>query len=202
AGLSRFWSEVKFNFVNFDLIPNVNFDSLYFAYIPKVVETKSTKEYYQTLSSLCTYLNDGHTNVYVPKELEEDTYSRPLLRTRLIEDKVLIISIHDPSLTEKGIKVGQEILEVNGMPIMEYAKRFVTPYQSASTPQDRNVRSFDYALFSGSSKEPINLILRDNKSTLNTTISRVSPLQRNEKMKVPNFEYKVLEGNIAYVILN
>lgn len=44
AGLSRFWSEVKYNFVNFDLIPDLNFDSLYFAYIPKVVKTKSTQE--------------------------------------------------------------------------------------------------------------------------------------------------------------
>lgn len=35
AGLSKFWSEAKYNFVNFDLVPAINFDSLYFAYLPK-----------------------------------------------------------------------------------------------------------------------------------------------------------------------
>ncbi len=29
AGLSKFWSEVKYNFVNFDLVPSLNIDSLY-----------------------------------------------------------------------------------------------------------------------------------------------------------------------------
>src|SRR5690349_1443491 len=66
AGLSKLWSEVKYNFVNFDLIPDVNFDSLYLAYIPKVRQTKSTFEYYRVMQELVAYLRDGHTNVNMP----------------------------------------------------------------------------------------------------------------------------------------
>lgn len=49
AGLSKFWSEVKYNFVNFDLVPDVNWDALYLEYLPKIRQTKSTVEYYKLM---------------------------------------------------------------------------------------------------------------------------------------------------------
>jgi carboxyl-terminal processing protease len=203
AGLSKFWSETKYNFVNFDLIPTLDLDSLYLAYIPKVSRTKSTQEYYRILSEFCAHLKDGHTNVYVPKELEEEEYSRPLLRTRLIEDKVVIVSIHDSSYSKQGIKVGQELVKIDGVPVKEYAAKMITPFASASTVQDLDVRSFDYVLLAGSVKKSIKLVLRDqNGNVANHTIRRVSPLIRNEKMKLPNFELQMLDDKIAYVILN
>src|SRR6218665_1771244 len=69
AGLAKLWSELKYNFVNFDLVPNVNLDSLYFAYLPKVRQTKSTLEYYWVMQELTAQLKDGHTNINVPAEL-------------------------------------------------------------------------------------------------------------------------------------
>jgi hypothetical protein len=34
AGLSRFWSEVRYNFANFDLVPGLDWDALYLEYLP------------------------------------------------------------------------------------------------------------------------------------------------------------------------
>ncbi|TDO19311.1 S41 family peptidase [Pedobacter duraquae] len=203
AGLSKFWSEAKYNFVNFDLIPNLNFDSLYFAYLPKVRETKSTYDYYRLMSEFCAQLKDGHTNVFAPDALTNEVYSRPLLRSRLIENKVLIVGVFDKELEKQGITLGQEILSVNGLPVKEYAAKNVTPYQSASTPQDQDVRSFEYSLFSGSSAEPIKLELADAAGRKSTyTINRIKPADRPVIPGAGPFEFKMLKGNVAYIALN
>lgn len=203
AGLSKFWSEAKYNFVNFDLVPNLNFDSLYLAYLPKVKASKSTIDYYKVMAQFCAQLRDGHTNVNPPEELYEQVYSRPLLRTRLIEDKVLVVDIFDPTLKQRGIKVGQEVLSVNGLPVKEYAAKYVTPYQSSSTPQDEKVRAFEYALFAGDLNEEIKIELKDVSGRRSMhAIKRFKPQDRSAYIKSSPFEFRMLKGNIAYVALN
>jgi C-terminal processing protease CtpA/Prc len=203
AGLSKFWSEVKYNFVNFDLIPDVNFDSLYFGWLPKVRRSASTKEYYLLLQELAANLRDSHTLVLGPSELVDSVYARPLVRTRLIEDKVLIVGVYDPALSRKGISIGQEVVKVNGVPVKDYAARHVIPYVSASTLQDKMVRAYDYALLGGSVNQPIRLQLRDASNNIREhTIFRVTPGERSRKLQAKSFEYRMLKGDIAYVALN
>jgi C-terminal processing protease CtpA/Prc len=203
AGLSKLWSEVKYNFVNFDLIPDVDIDSLYFAYMPKVRQSKSTLEYYLSLEQFVATLRDSHTNVNMPSELVDSVYARPLLRTRLVEDKVLIVGVYDPSLTQKGMAVGQEVVSVNGIPVKDYAAQYVIPFQSCSTPQDKMVRAYDYALLRGSLTAPIKLELKDASNKIREhIIYRVKSPERSKKLRTSSFAYRMLAGNIAYVALN
>lgn len=200
AGLSKLWSELKYNFVNFDVTKDVNIDSLYFTYLPKVRLSASTEEYYQLLSAMVAALRDGHTNVYMPPALSDSVYARPLVRTRLIEDKVVVIGVYDKT---PGIKVGQEVLQVNGIPVKDYAARYVIPYQSSSTEQDKMVRGYDYALFAGALHESLKLQLKDITGKVSEQIiSRVKPAERSAALEVPPFEYRLLPGNVAYVALN
>lgn len=46
AGLSKFWSEVKYNFGYPEKLVELDWDNLYLHAIPKVLATKSTAEYY------------------------------------------------------------------------------------------------------------------------------------------------------------
>lgn len=203
AGLSKLWSEIKYNFANLDLAKDVNIDSLYFAYLPKVRLSASTKEYYQLLSEMVAALRDGHTNVYMPAAIGDSVYARPLVRTRLIEDKVIMIGVYDEALRKKGLMAGQEVLKVNGIPVKTYAARNVIPYQSSSTWQDRMVRGYDYALLGGALHEPLQLQLQDASGKVSEhTIARVKPAVRSASLQVPAFEYRLLPGNIAYIALN
>lgn len=203
AGLSKLWSEVKYNFANFDLVPHLKFDSLYLAYLPKVKQTKSTSAYYKMMTEFCAQLKDGHTNVYVPDELDDEFYARPLLRSRLIENKVLIVGVYDSVLEKKGVKIGQEIVSVNGLSVKEYAARYIMPYLSSSTLQDLETRAYDYSLLAGSINDPIKLELKDAKGHKNIyTIKRVKPEERSKRLATNPFQYKVLKGNIAYIAMN
>ncbi len=204
AGLSQFWSEVRFNFANFDLVPTLDWDKLYLDYLPKVRQTKSTLEYYQALRELCAKLKDGHTNVYFPNELNDETLARPLIATRLIEDKVIVRGAFDEQLRKEGVELGLELIEIDGTPVKQYAEQRVAPYQSASTRQDLEVRTYEYSLLSGPAKESVELTLSDGRGKVfKKSLPRFAAAERAKLLpKTAPMEFKVLPGNIGYVALN
>ena len=204
AGLSMIWSEAKYNFVNFDLVPDLDWDSLYVATIPEVLATTSTADYYRVLTGMVAQLRDGHSNVYLPEELDARVNARPGLRTRLVEGRVLIVELRDPALTDAGLMVGQEVVAVDGESVREYAEREVRPYQSASTAQDLDTRTFEYMLLAGDAAAPVTLTLRN---TDGTTIERTVPRLTREQTRAlggsyPAFELSWLPGRVAHVRLN
>jgi C-terminal processing protease CtpA/Prc len=211
AGLAKFWSEVKYNFANFDLVPALNWDATLLEFVPKVQGTRSTLDYYRVLQEMCARLGDAHTNISAPRELADDLYALPQLRTRLIEDRVIVIGASD-ALRRDGIGVGQEVVEVNGLPVRRYAEQKVKPYTSSSTPQDLEMRLYESYLFMGSAKEPVQLTLRDDQGrVLKKTVMRLTGAQADEARKEavksgrtppPPFEWKMLPGDIVYVKLN
>ena len=106
----------------------LNWDDLYLNWIPKVMATKSTGEYYAELMLLCSQLRDGHTNVYPREQL--DVFSKPPMRTGLVEGHAMIFEVMSPSLEKLGVHAGMEILAVDGVPAVEYGKRSVEPYRA------------------------------------------------------------------------
>ena len=52
-GLSLFWKEASYNFAFFDQVPDLDWDKTYREYIPKVLATESTAEYYKVLQRFC-----------------------------------------------------------------------------------------------------------------------------------------------------
>jgi C-terminal processing protease CtpA/Prc len=205
AGLSKFWSEVRYSFANFDLVPDLDWDALYLMYLPKVRETKTTLEYYRVLMEMCARLKDGHTGVNVPNALAEEVYARPLVRTRLIADRVIVVHLYDEVLRQQGIEKGQEVMEVDGRPVKQYAEQRVMPYLSASTRQDLETRVYDYSLLAGSQKVSVELTLKDSRGQVfKRTVPRVTTAERRKIVAagVPPMEFRLLPGNIAYVALN
>ncbi len=204
AGLSKFWSEVKYNFANFDLVPDLDWDALYLEYLPKVRATKSTLEYYRVLTELCARLNDGHTNVYEPDQLDDELYGRPGVAIRLIENRVVLRLVFDPALIADGVTPGLEIIAVDGLPVKDYAAKFVAPYLCVSTPQDRESRLYGATLLNGPVGKGVALTLRDaNGKEFTKTLPRLSVKARGALApKTPSTEFRVLPGNIGYIALN
>jgi C-terminal processing protease CtpA/Prc len=130
--------------------------------------------------------------------------ARPPIRTRLIEDKVLITEIYDPVLRQNGIEAGQEIIEIDGIPVKQYAEQRVKPYQSVSTKQMLDWFAYELGLLGGASKNPVKLTVKNaDGKTFEKTLNRLTGAERAKLSKSPPpFEFKVLPGNIAYVALN
>jgi C-terminal processing protease CtpA/Prc len=200
AGLSKLWSEIKYNFVYFDRVPTLDWDGLYFEYLPEVRKTRSTVEYYRVLQKMCAQLRDGHTSVNVPNELFLELYSRPAFQTHLVEKRVYIGKVLSESLKKSGIKPGIEILRIDGIPVHQYAKEFVAQYQSSSTSQGWDVGTYELYLLCGSPNKPVELELSDEKgATFKRTFQR--DYRRLQNFTQP-IEFRVLKDNIGYVVLN
>lgn len=197
AGLSRVWSEARYNFANFDLIPDVDWDALYLAAIPRVRATKSTFEYYNVLIELVGKLRDGHTGAWMPSELLDRVWAMPPMRQQMIDGRIMITVAGEGA----PVKTGEEILEVNGLPWKEYAAKNVVPYLSASTPQDLANRTGD-RLLAGEAGTSIALKVRDAKGAVRTVnVERQPRAQRISHISAP-FEFRMLPNDVAYIALN
>ncbi|MCB0643250.1 MAG: hypothetical protein KDC44_16490, partial [Phaeodactylibacter sp.] len=91
-GLAQFWKGVSINFAFFEQVPDLNWDSLYFSYIPKVDAAQNDFEYVRLLQEMCALLKDGHTRVYLPRHLQMQRF-RPAIATQLIEKGVFITHV-------------------------------------------------------------------------------------------------------------
>jgi C-terminal processing protease CtpA/Prc len=203
AGLSRLWSEVKFNFAYFDLVPDLDWDALYLAYLPRVRQTPSTLEYYRLLAEMAARLRDGHTGVYVPKELYDEVYARPAFSTLLVEDRVLVTRVYDDALRRGGVVPGAEVVEIDGVAVKRYAEERVAPYQSASTPHDLAARVYGYFLFAGPASKTVEVTFRSaGGETFTRRIARLPFEQGRKVANPPAMELRMLPGNVAYVALN
>lgn len=202
AGLSKFWSEVKYNFVYTQTLRDLDWDAVYLRYLPKVKAARSTAEYYLVLMEMCALLKDAHTNVYPPESLYDTVFAKPDFSTEFIENRVLINRVHDDHLKQQGVVHGTEITHVNGIPVQDYMLQTQGAVISASTPQDKNTRLFSYQFLMGPIAEKLSLTLRDaDGKEKKVTSDRVTYQQRHGSGTGP-FSWRMLPGQIAYVALN
>jgi carboxyl-terminal processing protease len=161
AGLSRIWAAARDGFVWFDHVPDLDWDRAYLDTIPRVIASEATEAYCRELTRFMALLRDAHSNVYVPKEIAAHFYSRPGVRTAKVQKCVLVMDIIDNDLSQQGLSVGDEILSIDGIDVERYAQDHVAPYQSSSTPQDLETRTYSYALLAGPAERPVQLGVRD-----------------------------------------
>ncbi len=199
AGLSRLWSEAKYNFVFFRHVPELDWDAQFVNYLARVRQTVNTAEYYRLLQQMCALLRDGHTMVRPPKELGRTLNSAPALTTRLVEDRVLVVEVQGSDVEQQGIRPGYEITAIDGSAVADYAKQYVIPFQSASTRQDLEVKTYQYALLRGPEDKPVQVTVRTPGGESKTVALRRT---YNPRSSSPTLEWKMLRDGIAYVVLN
>ena len=61
---SQIYKELYYNFANMDNCPEINIDSLYFSYIPKVTKSKNDLDYFVNIKEFLDKFNNGHTGCY------------------------------------------------------------------------------------------------------------------------------------------
>jgi C-terminal processing protease CtpA/Prc len=201
AGLSRLWSEAKFNFANFDLVPGLDWDALYFATLPEVRAATTTEDYYRVLRRFIAQLRDGHSSVRPPAEVADRLDAQPGVRTALVEGRVFVTGLLDPALAATGIAPGMEITAIEGEPVRDWAQARIAPYQPASTPQDLAARTYERALLSGPYDRPARVTVRDAGGRERTL---ALPRMHARDFEAaywggPVFELRMLPGDVAYV---
>ena len=204
AGLSEIWSEARFNFPFFGRLPDLDWDLHYMNYLPRVRAARTTADYYALLRRFVAALRDGHTEIWLPKELNDKFLASPPMRTQLIEDKVIVTDVFDPVLQANGVTIGTEIVSINDKEARLYAESFVAPYASGSTDQDRQNRTYGYMLLQGDKSAAIRLTLKEaNGETKSIIVHRYC--EPSSKCSEPNrdpVQFKMLHEKVAYLAVH
>jgi carboxyl-terminal processing protease len=200
AGLALVWSEVRYGYPDFAQRPALDWDSLYVATIPRVQRARSTYDYYRELQRFVAELGDSHTNVFFPRAFAT-RLALPPLRTRRVEGRTLVTELRSPSLRALGLRVGDEVESIDGLPVDEYARTRVAPYQAAATPQDLEVRTYTYQLLGGPVDSAVTLGVRHADGARATV--RVARGGYTDVVAPPPPVFdSILPGNVGYLRIN
>ncbi len=142
-GLSLLWQEANYNFAFFDQVPDLDWDSAYRAFIPQVLATESTYDYYQELKRFVALLEDGHTSVWLSAPAGQFE-SYPWVLTQNVQGKVMVTNVGRSLQSE--IPVHSVIETIDREPAAERAMRERGPYTFSSTEHDRIDRILAAAL--------------------------------------------------------
>jgi len=203
-GLSLIWQEANYNFAFFDQVPDLDWDSAYQAFIPRVLATGSTYDYYQELKLFVALLEDGHTRVWLsgqPGQYE----SYPWVLTENVQGQVLVSNLG--ASLESQLPVHSVIETIDGEPAAEHALRDRLPYTFSSTDYDRVDRVLAAAL-SGPPDEAVRIgFVTPGGDRRELTLDRDRRTREDEWLLPtsstrPRFEVRWLDDGIAYVALN
>ena len=205
-GLSKFWQEVNYNFVYLNKVNRTEWDNQYKTLITEVQNTQNDYEYYRLLQKFCALLKDGHTNVWFPKEIQENIFTNEFGDFKFvlynIDGKAIITRVSKGKKDE--LPIGTEIVKVNGMTTNHFIEQNVKPYISSSTEHILNDRSIEY-LLEGYKSSTFNLELKLPNSkikSLEVTLNKSKEQELYPREETDLFEFKWLKEDIAYVALN
>jgi len=194
---------VKFNFANFDLVPELNWEDVLSEYLPKVMRDQSNDAYILLLQECVARLKDGHTSIGSSWGNGLSSACPPL-RICSVGGKAIITEIaKTEEIKASGIKPGDEITHVDGHPVQELLEKNIYPYISASTPQGRDLEAYPRIL-QGPAESRISLSIK----TLEGVVRKVSLTRKASSLAMipwrgqAELEYKELGGDLAYVALN
>ena len=203
-GLSLFWKEVSYNFAYFDQVPRLDWDKAYREYIPKVLETKSTFEYYRVLQRFCALLKDGHTNVSMPREVWNKSLDRPQVVISDVQRTPIVTNVAR-GLSDV-IPIGSEIVEVDGKSANVYLREVILSYISSSTEHILWYEGI-VRLLEGTPGSAVAVTVKTpSGERRSATLVRNGKTSKEPWLKEqPQYhlsEFKWIDGDVAYVALN
>ncbi|MHC4739994.1 MAG: S41 family peptidase, partial [Planctomycetota bacterium] len=201
---TRMWSTVKYNFANFDLVPEVNWDNVLSEYLPKVTNDQSNDEYILLLQQCIAQLKDGHTSVSSSWG-NGLSAACPPLRIRSVGSKAIVTELAETEeIKACGIKPCDEITHVEGRPVRELLEKDIYPYISDSTVQRRDLKAYPRIL-QGPKESRVSLSIKSpggevRKISLTRKANGLALLPRRSWSS--DFEYRDMGNDLAYVALN
>tara|TARA_E500000318_G_scaffold104978_1_gene111437 strand:- start:1769 stop:3706 length:1938 start_codon:yes stop_codon:yes gene_type:complete len=199
-GFINFWTEVKYNFAFFDQVPNLDWHQVLIDYLPKVRNASSNLEYFRILQEVCALLNDGHTNIFIPSELQSE-FGFPAVTISSIDD-ALFITNTDIQF-ERKIPLGSKLIRVDGLNVEKYIEKQIRPYISSSTEHiRRNIEAHEVLKGMRTDSVRIEILTPANQLrqlSLSRNPSDTEWVIKNEPWELSSFR-KI--GDIAYVSLN
>ena len=176
--LSLIWKEAEYNFAfwhKFD--KSFNWDEEYKKALERVLKTNNIYDYYKELMKFVALLKDGHTGVWLPKEVinSDEYFSTIPLLVQFIDNQYVITNV---DISIKDIVKRYSIIKmIDGIPTKKYIKENIYPYIWHEKEDSCAYQTIAY-LFRGPLNSNVELLLEENGVEYNVILTRT-----NKKMK-------------------
>lgn len=199
--LSRLWSAVKYNFVNFDQI-KFDADSLYRTYLAEALVVKSDYAYMRLLKRFMAAWGDGHTGLTFGRRdylLEGQVYVP--LNLSYLEDGLYITCLCVTPVHSESM-LGAKIIKIDGIPTEQYLKDSIFPYISASTEHYRRIQC-QISIVNGYPHSPLNITIKQRDGVVkDVSIPRNQVVPSDVKVVgIPN-SHRLLSRPVFFANLN
>ena len=213
AGFITVWSEARNNFPFFDQRPGLDWDGEMRHFLPRVIAAENIDDYYAILGEFAALLKDGHTGVNPPRGALNPANDWPPLEVQVIAGQFLIARHADTEeLRWNRVYPGLEIVEIEGVPVVEYFQTHVVRFESRGAPHADEAIGI-YRLLLGLKDSVVNLKVRDldatdrtitlTRNSMSSTGQRFYPRLLQWYLSEAPVEFSRLDGGIVYFkILN
>lgn len=190
----RYWNIVNYHYP-YKYAMDVSWDSTLVQFIPKCIETTNQTSYHLFFGELQSRLNDAHA--FTSSSIFATYFGSNFLPCFVIytEGKTVVKRVFDAS---SGIKVGDVILEIDGVPIQHY-RDSIRRWSGGSNPAsvERNINGYVVRAQSTDAK----LILDDGSGPRTVeTVRSFTPSQYYDSLDAnPTPIWYKLQGNVGYV---
>ncbi len=195
--LFRYWNMIEYFFPYKHLIKK-DWDQVLKQYIPEILEANDELSYQLTLMKLLAEVEDSHAGIYNPSivVLNDRGRKAPPLLIKFIENKAVVIKISDSFPQLSNIKIGDEIIVMDGKKTEDRIKE-IEKYISASN-EPTKLRNITYRLLA-TNKEEVKLTLSNEKGEYETIVPTISGKEMYSLFATEKPSHTELENNIGYI---
>ncbi|MDO5302797.1 MAG: S41 family peptidase [Clostridia bacterium] len=156
--LFRYWNIITY-FYPYQNLMEDDWDQVLVEKIPELALGKDQLSYTLSMANLTTYLHDSHAFFWDKWKVYNHYFGSyiPLFRVENLDGKIVVIE----NTQESIIKLGDEILAINGVPIEKKLKE-CRKYVSLSN-DEKFSQSFEPYLLNSDKKNTVYQVLRDGK---------------------------------------
>jgi len=197
---SRLWGTIAM-FFPYKAHMGESWDRAFRAALPAIENAGTALDYGKSLVRFATHVHDSHVNVG-SAALYEDVLGQqlPPVLTAMIEGKVIVTRVIDSSATRAGLRVGDEIVTVNGEAVGARMAN-MSPYIVTSTPQSLQSRLMSSVLSATAGMKTLRLSVRNADGVLRTIETPFSNTSYAARTARVGSVFRVMPGNVGYVDL-
>lgn len=196
----RIWNVIEYFFPFKDLMDK-NWHGVLPEFIRKFQTASSVKDYDLALAEMVACLQDSHAagiGVNVLTSLYGNSF--PAVSLKMVKNSPVVFKVaHDSIVKKYGIRIGDEILQVDGEKVTERINKFAH-YISAST-EDINLSIAASISLGGAAQSEAHLAVRNSDGAIrNVKLPRNSTVASFRTLRARTNEIiKELDGHIGYI---
>jgi C-terminal processing protease CtpA/Prc len=208
--LATFWSEATYNFAYWDRV-DLDWDAAFTEYTERSLNVKSDIEFFRLAIEFGNLLGEAHTNIILPSRLRAAYGAQPFIELSPVGHDAVVTNVAEDLVHR--IPVGSVVAEIDGKATRRYLAEEVDPWVAASTPHYQFAMSLmgeDEQIAGALMGRPgtsVRLSLVSPDGSTHTEAFIRQPLDdfegadwvRQGRVNKPHFEWRWLEGGIAYV---